>query len=79
MIPRRSLAEIRSRAMAELERNPTITVYAMRDGRELDRRRVLPWSEFRRSLERLGQAFISIKPAFEEFSGSLARAIDAIR
>ena len=60
---RRSLAELQARARAELNRNPTITVYRMVGGREV-RRRAEPWASFRAAVRQIGQAFISFLVMF---------------
>lgn len=52
----RTLPEILARAKAEIERNPTITVYGWRDGAEWNRRQTEPWESFRRQMQKLGQA-----------------------
>lgn len=73
----RTLAEDLARAKAELNINPSITRYQMIDGREL-RQRVEPWLSFRRSLQQLGQAFITIKPDLASFGEDLQRALAAM-
>lgn len=74
---RRTLAELHRRARFELERNPTITVYTMVDGREV-RRPTEPWRKFRQQMRELGQAFVRVKVSVEPFRESLQRALDAM-
>ena len=74
---RRTLAELLHRARWELERNPTITVYEMVDGREV-RRPTDPWLRFRRSVRQIGQAFIAVEVHARSFSESLQRAVAAM-
>lgn len=74
---RRTLAELLDRARWELERNPTITVYEMVDGREV-RRPTDPWLRFRRSVRQIGQAFVRVEVSARSFSESLQRALAAM-
>lgn len=73
----RSLPEIQARARAELNRNPTITTYVWRDGREI-RSRTAPWAKLRRDLQKIGQAFLTIRPSFDRFNEQVQAALAAM-
>lgn len=73
MILRRSLPDLLARAYVEIDRNPTITTYVWQDGREI-RSRIEPWLSFRRSLGKIGRAYIHIKPDTTKFRDSIEQA-----
>lgn len=74
----RALPEILARAKAELDRNPEITVYGWRDGREHNRRQAEPWAIFWASMQKLGQAFIAIRPEVDGFRKALQSSLAAM-